>query len=300
MKIIDSHIHFYNHNANKHPFLDEVDPNYEAFVGEYSALPRIYLPDDYFQDTKGFQIEGVIWHEFLSKDPIREALWAQELESRGNLRQAMVTMVDFLDPNLEKSLEAYRALPSVTAVREHMVWDPDNPKKRFAKRPDLLSDPAWLKGLTLLKQYDFKCGLEVFSNQLPDLARVVHRYPEIGFTIAVMGWPIDLSPAGFAQWKQDMKELSRCENVCVDISAIECIFGMSWSLDQVSPWILETIELFGTNRTMFGSHLPIAKLSCSFKKLYDAYFAITADFSSNEKESLFHRVAAEWFMNLSK
>ncbi|NGX47426.1 MAG: hypothetical protein K1000chlam3_00799 [Chlamydiae bacterium] len=295
MKIIDAHIHFHNHKVNKHSFLDEVDPNYEAFVGDYSALPRIYLPENYLQDTEGFQVAGVIWHEFISADPIQEAKWAQKLEIPGNLALAMVTLVDFLDPDLEKKLETYRAMPSVTAVREHLVWDPVNPKKRFAKRPDVLKDSVWQKRLSLLKQYDFKCGLEVFSHQLPDLTHVVQRNPEIQFTIALMGWPIDLSPVGFEKWKQDMKELSRCENTCVDISAIECIFGMQWTLEQISPWILETIEAFGANRTMFGSHLPISKLSCSFKKLYDAYFAITANFSSDEKESLFHRVAAEWF-----
>lgn len=295
MKIIDAHIHFYNNKINKHSFLDEKDLNYEAFVGDYSSLPRIYLPKDYQEDTKGFQVEGVIWHEFLSEDPIQEAKWAQDLGNQKKLPQAMVTLVDFLDPKLEQKLEAYRALDSVTAVRQHLVWHPTNPKKRFAKRPDILRDPTWKKRLGILKNYHFKCALEVFSHQIPDLTQVVQLYPEIEFTIAVMGWPIDLSTSGYDRWKLDMKALSRCKNTCVDISAVECIFGMNWTLEQIRPWILETIELFGTERAMFGSHLPISKLSCSFEKLYDAYFTITANFSSAEKENVFHQVAAKWF-----
>src|ERR1700757_3023016 len=47
-------------------------------------------------------------------------------------------------------------------------------------------------------------------------------------------------------------------------------FGLKWTLDQVRPWILHTIDSFGPARCMFASHMPIdqpfAKLirdSCS-------------------------------------
>jgi hypothetical protein len=54
----------------------------------------------------------------------------------------MVVRVDFLDPALEERLEAYAALPDVVAVREHPGWDTGNALRRFAQRPDLLTDPA--------------------------------------------------------------------------------------------------------------------------------------------------------------
>jgi len=295
MKIIDAHIHFYNNQVNKHSFLDETDPKYEAFVGDYSSMPRIYLPKDYLEDTKGLEVEGVVWHEFLSEDPVKEAKWAQEICKQSKLKTAMVTIVDFLDPDLEKRLEEYSALPSVTGVRQHLVWHPTDERMRFANRPDILSDPNWQKRLGILKRYDFKCGLEVFAHQLPDVLKVVKLYPEIGFTIAVMGWPIDLSEEGLKAFRRDIKNLGLCENTSASVSAIECIFGMNWSLEQVRPWVMEVIEAFGPNRTMFGSHMPISNLSCNFEKLFDAYLSITEGFSSDEKEDMFHHVAASWF-----
>lgn len=295
LKIIDSHIHFYDYTENKHTFLDEIDPNYEAFVGDYSRMARKYLPIDYLLDSKDYQIEGVIWHEFLSTDPIKEAKWAQNLVKQAAFKQAMVVLVDFLDPKLEEKLEIYSTMPNVTAVREHMVWDNTNPKKRFAKRPDLLCNATWQSRLNLLNRYNFKCGLEVFSPQLSDLIKVIQLYPQIGFTIALMGWPLDLSQEGYNCWKQDLKHLNQCENICIDISAIECIFGMDWTLEQVKPWILSAIEIFGTKRCMFGSHMPIAKLSRGFTELYSAYEKIVGDFSVKEKTELFRQVAAEWF-----
>lgn len=117
--IIDAHAHFYDSKVNKHTFLDEVDPNYVEFVGDYSTMPRIYLPENYLTDTGHYEVKGVVWHEFLSTDPIKEARWAQNLAQHSHINQAMVVLVDFLDPKLEEKLEIYSSLPNVTAVREH-------------------------------------------------------------------------------------------------------------------------------------------------------------------------------------
>jgi predicted TIM-barrel fold metal-dependent hydrolase len=285
MKITDAHMHFYHHQHNQHCFLEKRDPGLEALLGDYFALPKIYLPEQYLKDTVGFEVDAVIWHEMLASDPLQEAEWAQGLDM-GKLKKALVTLVEFLDPHLKKRLDFYQTLPAVTVVREHLA---------FGEHKNLLKDPQWQKQLGLLKNYRFKCALEVFSPQLPDLTHVVKLYPEIEFVVPVMGWPRDLTQEGFKTWKRDIKNLSLCKNICGSISAIECIFGMHWSIEQIKPWILELIEAFGPERTMFGSHLPISKLSQGFAKLYEAYFKITEAFSTEERELMFHQIASDWY-----
>jgi predicted TIM-barrel fold metal-dependent hydrolase len=108
----------------------------------------------------------------------------------------------------------------------------------------------------------------------------------------VLGWPIDLTDAGYQAWRRDMAALSQCENVAVKIFGLECIFGLDWTVPQVRPWILETIALFGPRRCMFASHMPITLLACSFGRLYGAYWDVVADFSDTEKRQLFHGTAA--------
>jgi predicted TIM-barrel fold metal-dependent hydrolase len=295
LRIFDAHVHLFDCEANTYTFLEREDPNFRAIVGDYSALPRRYLADDYLKASASRRVEGIVWHEFLSADPVAEARWGQPLADASPLRQSMVVLVDFLDPALEERLEAYAALPNVVAVREHLGCDAGNALRRFAKRPDLLTDPAWREGLGALRRYGFRCGLEVFAPQLADLHDVVRLHPEIGFTLAVMGWPLDLSPAGFARWRHDLARLSRCANVRAEIAAIECIFGMGWHREQIAPWVLSIIEVFGPARCMFGSHMPIAALSWGFERLYDAYQEIVAGFSEAERDDLFRGTAAAWF-----
>jgi len=281
--------------ANTHAFLEREDPTFRYIIGDYSALPRRYLTDDYLTASASCRVEGIVWYEFLTANPVEEARWAQRLADASRLGQSVVGLVSFLDPALEERLEAYAALPNVVAVREHLGWDTGNALRRFARRPDLLTDPAWRQGLSALGRFGFRCGLEVFAPQLSDLHDVVRLHPEIGFTLAVMGWPLDLSPAGYARWRHDLAVLSRCANVRAEIAAIECIFGMGWHREQIAHWVLSLIEMFGPARCMFGSHMPIAGLSWGFQRLYETYQEIVAGFSRAERDDMFRGTAAAWF-----
>ena len=106
-------------------------------MGDYSSLPRSYLPDCYLRDTSSCRVDGIVWHECLSDDPQGGPL-GSALADTSPASLVMVTLVDFLDPQLEERLDIYCSVPNVTAVPEHLGWDVTNPKRRFAKRPDLL------------------------------------------------------------------------------------------------------------------------------------------------------------------
>ncbi len=295
-RIVDAHVHLFDAGENRYEHLERVDAMFEALIGDYSTLPRRYLLEDYLADESGLAIDGIVWHEFMAADPLREVEWAQRLAGTLPIPMAIVGLVDFLAPDLEARLERYAECANVAAVREHMGWDEGNPLRRFAKRGDLLSDPRWRRGLRLLKGDRFRCSLEVFSSQLTGLRPVIEEHREIGFTIAVMGWPIAVDEQAFACWKQNMRALSECENVRITISAVEVVFGMEWQVAQVQPWVDTVVELFGTERVMFGSHRPISRLARNFRSPHVAYQEMTRGFSTTERDAVFRLNAAEWFL----
>ncbi len=290
--ILDCHQHFIDERLFRYPVFQQRSAGFEALVGDYSALPRIYLPEDYARDTAGFDVVRTVWAEFISDDPLGEVRWAQELAQTAGRPQGLIARADFLSPELEHTLDLYTSIDRVRAVRQHLGWHPTNPALRFASRPDLLSDPAWRSGLALLRGRGLCCEIEIFAPQLPDLASVAANYPDIQFVVPVMGWPIDVTSDGHKAWKRDLAILSACNNVAVKIFGMECIFGIHWTVAQVRPWILDTIELFGPARCMFASHMPICKLACSFQQLYGAYVEVIAGFSTSEQRQLLHDTAA--------
>ena len=294
-QVIDAHVHLYDSREMRYEHLERVDAMFEALIGDYSTLPRRYLLDDYLRDESGREIDGIVWHEFMSADPVREVEWAQRLADNLPIPMAIVGLVNFLAPDVERTLESYARCTNVVAVREHMGWDEHNALRRFAKRGDLLTDVGWRQRLGVLRKYKFKCSLEVFSSQLPELSTVIEENPEIGFAIAVMGWPVTVDCEGFARWKDSLRALSACENVRIIVSAVECIFGMQWQIAQVQPWMDMVFELFGTERVMFGSHRPISRLAQNFASPYDAYQEMTRGLPESEQDAVFRSNAAEWF-----
>ena len=53
------------------------------------------------------------------------------------------------------------------------------------------------------------------------------------------------------------------------------------------PIVLATIEMFGTDRVMFGSNFPPDSLAADFDTIFDGYAQIVADLESAERVKLF-------------
>jgi len=293
IQILDCHQHFIDARRLHYPVFAQRSAGFEALVGDYSALPRVYLLEDYERDCGALNVAGTVWAEFISDNPVSEVQWAEELVQASDRPTGMIARVEFQSPDLDRTLDSYAMMHHVRCVRQHLGWHPTNASLRFASRPDLLSDAAWRRGLESLRHRNLVCEFEIFASQLPDLAAVAAAYPDLQFVLPVMGWPIDLTNDGQAAWKRSLAKVGECPNVAVKIFALECIFGLSWTVPQVRPWILQTIDIFGPSRCMFASHMPICKLACSIEQLYAAYIEVIRDFSMSEKRQLLHDTATE-------
>ena len=293
--IVDARVHLYEGAGHAYPHFKRPNPTLKTGLGDYSALPKMYVPEAYKDDTQGYKVDGIVWHGIVTDDTLEETRWAQRLADTSPIPQAIVARVDFLNPILESQLERFQDLRNLTALGTQVGSNITHPQRDLTGRSDLFIDPTWTRSIALLRKYNYKCVLEASSLQLKELLAVVSQHPNVGFTLAVMGWPQVLDTRGFAMWWKDIKALSFCENVVADISAIECIFGMDWTCTKIAPWVLSLIEIFGPSRCMFGSHLPAARLSHGFTRLYDVYEHLVSNFSATEQDQMFRRVALHWF-----
>jgi predicted TIM-barrel fold metal-dependent hydrolase len=108
----------------------------------------------------------------------------------------------------------------------------------------------------------------------------------------------------FEQWKKDIAEIARCENVVAKIGGLAMPDnGFGWhnrdtpatSDEFVSAqkrYYLHTIECFGPDRCMMESNFPVDKYSISYPVLYNGLKKIVADFSEDEKDAMFYGTAA--------
>jgi predicted TIM-barrel fold metal-dependent hydrolase len=289
--IVDCHVHFVDVRSHRYPIFQQRSAALESVVGDYSALPRRYLPEDYLQEVGECNVVKTVWAEFMSDDPVKEASWAQALSNESGHPHGLIAQADFLSSEVVRVIDSYGCLPRVRAVRQHLAFEPsgDVPTGQL----DLLDDNAWRERLALLCKNDLRCELEILAPRLRGFANVAGFYPDMQFVLPLMGWPMDLTDTGHQAWKSGMRALSGCKNVAVKIFGMECIFGLEWTIEQVRPWILDTIDLFGPERCMFASHMPIGRLSRGFQDIYAAYFEVVSDFSASDKQRLFHDTATK-------
>jgi hypothetical protein len=76
--IVDAHQHFWDPVVNNHPWL-KPDSNIPFRYGDYSAIKRRYLPDDYLADAVGHQVRETVYVETEwdpetpdRRDPLRD------------------------------------------------------------------------------------------------------------------------------------------------------------------------------------------------------------------------------------
>jgi Amidohydrolase len=223
-KFIDAHLRL-KRDTPTTPESVETPLLMQGFPGDPVNGNRL---EDSPRERWDYHLDGLICTGNIPFSPDGASAQIRHWEQVHGLRHAFVAQVDLLDPDIEKALDYYAGLERITGVRQLMAWD----QVRQPYRPgsiNLLGDPFWRKRLELLKRHDFRFGIEVLAYQLPHLVSVVRKCPEIGFTIELMGWPLNGAPENYARWKRGLADLAHCDNVRVDLSALERVFGVPWS-----------------------------------------------------------------------
>jgi predicted TIM-barrel fold metal-dependent hydrolase len=284
-RIVDAHHHLWDLGRGyNYPWLQDA-PSGEGLLGDIAPITHDYKLATYRLDTSSYELVKSVHIEAVPADATEETRWLQGIAEAGGFPQAIVARVALHQPDAERAIAEHRRFTSLRGIR-HIVNYHANPKWSFTDR-DFLTDDAWLKGFALLKTYDLSFDLQIYPGQMPAAARLARRHPETRIILNHTGMPVERDDAGIALWRSGMKALAACDNVVAKISGLGMV-DHGWSEASIRPFVLETIEIFGPDRAMFGSNFPVDRLYGSFDALYGAFEAIVVGFSEAEQAKLFH------------
>ena len=108
--------------------------------------------------------------------------------------------------------------------------------------------------------------------------------------------PYNRSTKGIAAWAEDLKHLSKLENVSCKISGLG-MFEHNWTETSVKPIAKTVINQFGPKRVMFGSNFPVDSLSSSFDDLYKRLSNVIG--IKNSEDIFFRTAQRTYFSKLS-
>lgn len=284
MKIIDAHHHFWDLTCNPHPWLTEkgIIP---FRYGEYAAIRRNYLPDEFRADGADFEIVGSVHveAEWDPADPVGETKWLRSVREAHGLPSVCVAQAWLHHADVESVLAQHAAFPFVRSVR-HKPPEPAG----------FMDSAAWRKGYACLGEHGLSFDLQTPWGRLEEAYRLACDFPETTIILNHTGLPADRSAAGLDGWRSAMRIFAQAPNVAVKISGIG-LADVPWSIDGNRRIVLDTIDIFGTDRCMFASNFPVDSLVANYAQIFGGYLTITEGFSQGEREMLFHDNAVRYY-----
>jgi L-fuconolactonase len=298
------------------PDLPIVDPHHHLWP---SASDRGYGLAELHADTlSGHQVEQTVFVEcaaaYRSDGPVEygpvgetEFVAGEAARDPRKLIRGIVAHADLRSPNLDAVLDAHESAGQglMRGIRHALSHAREPHELLVGDAPaGMYRDPAFRAGVTLLGERGLLYESWHYHYQNRELVELAHAVPSTMMVLDHFGTPLGVGPyAGerdevFGQWKTDIAELARCDNVVAKLGglAMPCN-GFDWHTAERPPtseefiaaqarYYFHTIDCFGPDRCMFESNFPVDRQSLSYRTLWNAFKKMTADFSPSERAAM--------------
>lgn len=291
--LVDAHAHLLNPGEFHYRWIDQRSPALTHLLANYYDIACGFGPLDYVAATAGAGITRLVACEFGAVDPLAEARWVQGCHDTTGTPDAFIAAVDLTSGQLAERLAEYADLPIVRAVRQPLYWSRD-PLTQLGGRPDLLGNAEWLRGFERVAESGLVWDLLLYAEQLPQAAHLLREFPETSIVVEAAGWPLDQSTAGFERWREQLGIVSEHPNVTLKLQGLALVFGTDTAM--LSPWITTAVEIFGPDRCMFATHLPVDGLVWSCVDLVDATRTALAGLDPPALEDYFGKTAERIYL----
>ena len=312
------------------PELPILDPHHHLWIEQEHW--GTYSKDDLVADlATGHNVVGTVFVDCRSEyrtdgpealRPIGETEYidgiANECEAAGAPSPGpcagIVSHADmFLGDAVEEVLVAHEAAsPRFRGIRHITAWD----RYDDVRYPDptlvegMMGQAKFVEGCARLAKRGHSFDAWLFHPQIPELTALARALPDLQIVLDHLGGPLGIGPYAkqrdevFAQWKRDVAELARCENVSVKLGGfVMDVNGFDWEARPKPPtseelaaatrdYYLHAIDCFGPKRAMFESNFPVDRSATSYAVLWNSFKRIAEGFSAEEKGWLFRDAAA--------
>lgn len=244
---IDSHQHFWKYNPTDYGWIDD----------RMKILKRDWLAGDLEPVLLEAGFAGSV--AVQARQTPEETRWLLNLAEKHDFIKGVVGWVDLCsEDDLKRQLDEFCKSPKFVGVR-HVVHD--EPEDTF-----MLSDD-FLKGISILKEYNLTYDLLLFPKHLPVAQIVVSMFPEQKFVVDHIAKPL-IRDRVTDPWKDDIMMLSENKNVWCKLS------GMVTEADWVNhtpgdfrPYLDVVFKAFGPGRLMIGSDWPVCLVSRKYREV---------------------------------
>jgi len=297
IQIVDAHHHLWDLNNEQTKYSWLMVTEGEAFFGDYAAIRKSYLLEDYLQDSKNQNIIKSVHVQAEHDDdkPVNETAWLQSLADThsSKLPNAIVAYADFSNNNVTEILDAHQEYKNTRGIRQILSYNKEEPKYSHASE-DFMKNSKWIENFKFLRNRNLSFDIQIYKHQMQDAVNLATKYDDILFILNHTGEPCYQSKEYIHSWENNLKKLASCENIVAKISGLG-MFDSKWTIESTRIFVEKTIEIFGIERCMFASNFPVDKIFNTFDNYWNSYKEITKNYSNNDKKLLFSSNAEKYY-----
>jgi len=267
MMRIDAHQHYWK--------LDRGD--YGWLTPDAGILYRDYQPDDLLPHLRQHRLDGTILVQAAATH--EETDYMLSLSESADTILGVVGWLDLHDPAYREHYERFSRHPKFVGFR---VMIQDMPDANEVLEPDVV------EALTYFAGKDVPVDLLVVSHQLDVVVELLERVPGLRGVIDHIAKP-RIADGVLEPWTSQMSAIAKHPNIYCKLSGMVTEADhASWKPQDFTAYIRPILELFGSDRVLFGSDWPVCLLAADYDQVVNVLEqALPESFSEQERTQLF-------------
>ena len=262
---IDSHHHLWRYSTAEYGWIDE----------SMAELRRDFVTTDLERELAAANVDGTVVVQARQSE--EETQWLLSLARETQRILGVVGWAEIAAKDFTKRMDQLAKEPRLVGLRHVVQAEPDG----------FLDGAAFNQGIRAMDGTGLVYDILIYERQLEEATRFVDRHPEQPFVLDHIAKP-KIAACELEPWQKRIVELARRPNVCCKISGMVTEANpKSWTEDQLGPYLDTVVKAFGSWRLMAGSDWPVCLVGTSYKGWWDFLRSYFADFSEDERASIF-------------
>jgi predicted TIM-barrel fold metal-dependent hydrolase len=123
---------------------------------------------------------------------------------------------------------------------------------------------------------------------------LIKAFPNVRMILVHAGMLTERTPQAIEQWRGALTTLAAFPNVHVKLSGLG-MYSSGITFAQARQVIRDTIQIFGIERTIYGSNFPLEKLHASYADFFGIYRKVLAEYTEAEQRAVLYDNAAKFY-----
>lgn len=283
-RIIDTHIHVWD--------LEKAE--YTWLKGDTTILNKTYSVEQLTpQIEKAGVTEGIL---VQAANNFEDTDLMMQVAAKTEWIKGVVSWFPLQNPEAtEKALTERFSNNQYLKGCRHLIHNEANPQWLLQKNV--------IESLELLAEHHLTYDIVgINAEHLKTAITVAEKLPNLKMVFDHLNQPPIATKEKLGDWERLMTIASAYPNLYAKISGLGVTAGNGedWTKDDLKPYIMQALELFGTNRCFCGGDWPVALLAGPYEKAWLAYREIFSEELTADEQVQVLCSNAAFFYNLTQ